>query len=78
MILQRTIIQKGVDFSHVVTGNVTDVTPVTFTETVLVLTAVWSARDLCMWFEEVVNSLSDKSEVAVCDHLEWVFANDAN
>ena len=31
-----------------------------------------------MGFQEVVNGLSDKAEVAVCDHLEWVFADDTN
>ena len=44
----------------------------------MILATARGTRDLGMGFEDVVNCLSDKAEVAVCDHLEWIFANGAN
>ena len=65
-------------FSHVVSGHVTDVAPIDFTEAILVLTARGGAADGGMRFEEVVDSGADELEISIGDHLAWETADFSN
>ena len=65
-------------FSHVVSGHVTDVTPVYFTESILVLTARRSTADGGVRLEKIIDGSADQFEISIGNHFARVAAEFSN
>ena len=65
-------------FGHIVACDIAYVFLIAFAQSVLALSPAGDARDLRVGFEELVDGLTDETEVSIGNHFFWKFANDAD